>query len=349
MGLKMKTGREMLSSMVQWITTSNNKLTNFYPGSVIRTLLEAISMELESIYFQMQRGFKFAIENAIYHSFNFYKFPATASSGSVVVKFKSPLPQKLIIPKGYEFSTTPINGISIHFKATEDIQAPYEATEVVVPVVCSTPGIVGNVPAYSIRRATVSLSMIQEIFNPEPFMTGQPEESKEERKKRFTRFIDTLSRGTLSAIQYGCLRVQGVTGAYVDESVGSVNVYVHDADGNLSEELRKQVEISLIDYRAGGIPVTISPVSKKSIDLTINVTLNPGFDTDRYKNLIKDSVTSFLNYYTVSKGLIKAEVIRYIMSIDENAILNISISLEDDVPAFNHELIRAGVITVNMI
>lgn len=345
----MKTFREILNNMVGWITTSNSKITNFYVGSVIRTLLEAVAIEIESIYFQMQRGFKFAIENAIYHSFNFYKNPAIASRGEVLVIFKAPLPQKLIIPKGYELSTTPIGGVAVYFKVLEDVQAPYGAESIKVLVECNSTGVVGNVPAYSIRRATVTLSMIQEIYNPEPFITGQPEESKEDRKKRFTRYIDTLSRGTLGAIQYGCLRVQGVTGAYADESIGEVVVYVHDAAGNLSDELKEQIRISLIEYRSAGIPVNILPVTKRSVDMTIEVQLNPGFDPARYREVVENSVTSFLNYYTVSKSLIKAEVIRYIMSIDENAILNIQVSLPGDIKVSNQELIRAGAINVTIV
>ena len=348
MGLKMKTFREILNGMIGWISQSNSKLTNFYVGSVIRTLLEAISVEIESLYFQMHRGFRNAIENSIFHSFNFYKFPATPATGELRLVFGSPLTQKLIIPKGYEFSTTPVNGEAIYFKTIEDTLVSYGVEEAVVQVECTQSGVIGNVPAFSIRRISVPIPVIREVYNASAFLTGKPEETKEERKKRFTRYIDTLSRGTISAVQYGCLRVQGVTGAYVDESIGVVNVYVHDAAGNLSEELRQEVLQSLIEYRSAGIEVIVSPVVKKPVDLDISVVLNPGFDPDKYKTIIEDSVTSYLNYYSVSRDLIKADVIKYIMSIDENAILNMSINLEGDVMADKYELIRAGTITVTI-
>lgn len=345
----MKTFKEILNSMAHWITTSTNKLTNFYPGSVTRSLLEAIAVELESIYFQMHLGFKYAIENSIFHSFDFYRFPATPSSGEVTIIFRGPLAQKLVIPKGYQLSTTPTNGSAVYFEVTEDTLVPYGVDRAVVYVQCTQSGVIGNVPAYSIRRATTPLPVIQEIYNESPFINGKPEETREERKKRFTKYIKTLSRGTVEAIQYGCLRVQGVTGAYVDESIGVVNVYVHDALGNLPDKLKQEVIQSLYEYRSAGIEVVVSPVIKKPIDLTVDVTLNKGFDRDKYQAIIRDSLTSFLNYYTVSKNLIRAELIKYIMSIDENAILNINISLKDDVYVDKYELIRAGEITVNVV
>ena len=43
MALKMKTFKDILNDMVVWVTSNSPKLTNFYVGSVIRTLLEGIS------------------------------------------------------------------------------------------------------------------------------------------------------------------------------------------------------------------------------------------------------------------------------------------------------------------
>ena len=118
---------------------------------------------------------------------------------------------------------------------------------------------------------------------------------------------------------------------------------------NLPDSLKQEVIQSLQEYRAAGIPVIVLPVIKKPIDMVVNVTLNEGFDRDKYQTIIQDSLTSFLNYYIVSKNLIRAEVIRYIMSIDESAILNVDISLDHDVPVDKYELIRAGTITVYVV
>ncbi|MNH42910.1 hypothetical protein D3C72_1521650 [compost metagenome] len=59
-------------------------------------------------------------------------------------------------------------------------------------------------------------------------------------------------------------------------------------------------------------------------------------------------MVNFLNNFTVSKGLTRAELITHIMGIDRNAIVNAILSLNRDVDVVSFELIRAGIIQVTV-
>lgn len=348
MGLKIKTFTEILKDMALWIRTNSSTLTNFTIGSVIRTLLESVAMEVEALYFQMKKGFNWAVENAIYNSFDFTQVGALKSSGEVTLVFREELRDSVIINAGYRFAAVSTNGQSIFFKTIQDEKIPPYSSSYKVKVECETEGLVGNVSAYTISVMLTPIEYVQECYNEIAFTNGREAQTAPERKKDFSKFIKTLSKGTVGAVEYGAMSVEGITGVYVDDQIGYMNVYAHDASGELSDELKAKVLEKLIDFRSGGIEVIVLPVVKKSIDLDISVHIGKGFDEDYYQTLITSSVTSFLNSYAVSHSLINAELIRYIMSIDEDAIINASVNLDSDIEVGNNELIHAGQINVEI-
>lgn len=346
MGLKMKTFSEILKDMALWIRTNSTTLTNFTIGSVIRTLLESVSMEIESLYFQMKKGFQWAVENAIYNSFGFTRKSAVKSTGEITLIFREELRDSLLISAGYRFASVGTNGESVFFKTVQDEKISIGLSSYKVKVECETEGVLGNVSAYTVSTMLVPIPEVQECYNDIAFTSGKEAQTTAERKKEFAKYIRTLSRGTLEAIEYGCLKVEEVVGAYADDQIGYVNVYVHDSSGELPDELKAKVDESLLHYRAAGIQVIVLPVVKKSIDLNVTVRLRSGFDPDHYSTVIENSITSFLNSYRVSTSLIYAELIKYIMMIDEDAIVNANVDLSEDVEVEKNGLIHAGVITV---
>lgn len=152
MSLKIKTFGEILSDMVTWVSTSGKKLSNFYVGSVIRTLLESVAVEIESLYFQMFKGFKYAIENSIFYSFDFPRMPATYSSGTLAIKFKFPIPNTFVIEAGTKVCTLPVNGEVVYFVSLQDLECEKGVDYVELTVQCTVAGTIGNVPQYAISR-----------------------------------------------------------------------------------------------------------------------------------------------------------------------------------------------------
>ena len=149
------TGSTITSIPASWIVSHSSKLSNFTIGSVIRTLLESVAIEIEAMYFQMHKGFKYAIENSIFHSFDFYKLPAEPARGQVTIVFNEALTDRLLIPIGYRFSTISIDneGTILYFKTTENTTCESGSTMAIVNVECETAGTIGNIPAWSIRSA----------------------------------------------------------------------------------------------------------------------------------------------------------------------------------------------------
>jgi hypothetical protein len=338
--------KDILRDMVTWLALTNTKVTNFTVGSVARSIMEAVAIEIESLYYFIQSKFEALQENSIYNSFGFQKRPPTPSTGTVTVNFNQALSQSVLFPTGAQFYTVPIDGQTIYFASTQDVIANIGSRTVNIPVQCTQAGTIGNVPSYTIRRAVQNTPVMGDIYNASRFFTGAPEESKEERKKRFSTFVRGIARATPDALTYGCLQVTNVAGVIIQEGIGMVYVYAHNADGDLTDQMKTDLTTALYNYRAAGIMSFVNGVTKKPIDLNIQVLINPGYNTDTILFKVEDLVTVYLSKFTVSKSLIKADLIRYIMEIDKEAISNINIDLTADVVVATQELIRPGSINV---
>jgi len=83
MSFQIKKFSSILASLINWISGATDKINDFNPGSVIRTILEAFAMELEELYYQLLLATQEAIEEAIYRTFNFPRNPAISATGSV--------------------------------------------------------------------------------------------------------------------------------------------------------------------------------------------------------------------------------------------------------------------------
>lgn len=349
MGLQIKSMYDVLSNLIEWITAKTDKITDFNVGSAARTLSEAVAIQFEEFYFSMKQNVLYAIENSIYESFGFNLKIAQTASGYVTIAFEEPLPNGMTFPKGVVFCTSSIYGF-IYYESTEECYAEQGLVSIMIPVQCKTPGTVGNIPVGAITTIVTTNSIIKSVSNEAAFTNGVNEETSAERKKRFQNYIKTLARGTRDAIVYGCLEVEGVTGAWCDDDyIGYVKLYAHNSDGELPDELRLKILNNLQNYRAAGIEVEVLPIVKRPIDLTLNVMIGNDYDTDTYNELLYSLVTSRMNEYSVADNFYISDIIYVVKSAYEDVVINISVGIGEDVILSENELIRPGTVTINCV
>ncbi len=351
MGLKIKSFAQVLRGMVDWVTTNTGKITDFHVGSAIRTLLEAIASEIEQMYYAIYKNVHWAIENSIYHAFDFVRFPARSSYGTLTVAFASPLPGQYVIPKGTKFATSTIGDSKQIFFITKEDYVVAEGSDVAdITVYCTEPGTIGNVSADSITIMVNPIHGVIEVRNKSRFTNGQNEESLADRKKRFTQYINSLSKGTKKAIEYGVRSVEGVTGVYVDDSmVGVVFIYAHDSDGELTDELQERILVNLKDYRAAGIPCLVFPVPKREIDINVVITVQKEYNNNKFKEEITNALTDYVNGIAVAKDFYVTDLITFLKEYNDFAVLSCKfISPPDDIITGKNEILRVRDIVVTL-
>lgn len=346
-GLKIKYFGEIITTLVTWVVGGTTKLSDFNVGSALRTLLEAFSLQIEEFYFDLQQNVEYAIENAIYSAFGFDKTPASNATGHVKIKFREALPATIIFNKGTTVTTDPASDAMVYFEVTEDTKADAGSLSVLLPVMCTVPGEIGNVPEGAIVTIIPSNVYVDSVTNETAFNTGKDEETSEERKLRFKEYIWSLHKGTAEAITYGIKSVSGVAGVWVEDLyIGYVKAYVHDANGELSQELKTAVEVELDNWRAAGIEVEVLPIVKVPVTIHLNVIFRANTDMVAYISNLKGLVTDYLNSFTVGEDLYISNLIAAIMESYKDVVVTIEILEGKDTVVLNNQLIVAGDITI---
>ena len=349
--LKTKKFQDIFNSLVTWVTTDNSKLSDFNVGSALRTLTEAISLQIEELYFNMRQNVEYAISTAIYSAFGFEAVKEQYASTYVTLNFVEPLVNDMIIPTGFTVCTALNNTKIVYYRTTANLTVLKGSNSCTVGVVCTEPGIIGNCEVGEICNVVTVNSAIDSVTNTLRVVNGVDRESVSDMKSRFKEYIKSLGRATRESLEYGIKTVDGVAGVKIDDQyIGFVNAYVHDKNGKLSNELLKAITEEVVNYRSAGIEVKILPCVRKEINLTsVTLITNDGVEVESILPEINNLVKNFLNSYVVGKNFYVSDLITLIMKNYSGIIATIDIGDLNNVNVLDNTIIVAGEVNLKYI
>jgi uncharacterized phage protein gp47/JayE len=347
--MRFKRMSEIYSRLVDHTITSTNEINDFSVGSAMRAIYESVSIELEQFYILTRENIQEAIEQGVYSSFGFTRTAALKSYGKVRVSFHNATQQDRVISRGSRFSSSLTNHNQV-YETMQEYVIPKGTISLEVEVYCTVSGVIGNIPANTINVMHTPIANVREVKNNSAFQTGQDSEPLEELRARFNSFIESLSKATIPALEYGTRSVNNVSGVYIEEETGRITIYAHDRNGNLPSLVKTEIESSIFRYRPAGIPVLVKPVTRKDVDVAATVTLTDKTAiTTRFKTQIETEISRYLNNLKTSKSLILSDLSRVIMNIDKQYIYDVNFtSLEGNVIIEGSEIIRAGNVMVTL-
>jgi uncharacterized phage protein gp47/JayE len=347
--MRFKRMSEIYSRLVDYTITNTKEVSDFSVGSAMRAIYEAVAIELQQYYVLTRENMLEAIDEGVYKSFNFPNKPATKSYGVVQITLHSPVQQDTVLSRGSRFSSS-LSQYPQVYETRVDYRIPKGSLIAEFEVYCTVAGEVGNIPAGVLDIMQSPIANVRTVTNPAAFQTGQDQEPAEERRARFNSFIKALSRATVPAIEYGTRTVEEVSGVFIHEETGRVNVYAHDRNGNLPESVQQKILDTLYDYRPAGILVRVFPVTRKAVDVDVVVTLNnKAAITDTFKKRIEDEISRYLNNLQTSQSLVLSDLSSVIKYIDRQLIYDVTFKKPtENVTLHGSEIIRAGTVTVTL-
>ena len=324
------------AGMINRAKATQKKITDFNIGSVARTMLESSAIELEQFYQRMFYGILEAIPTAIYLGFNFKMIQPTEAQGIVMINFAGPIVSALTIPAGTIFINSSNNNT---YLSTQDALVPLGATTINVLVQCSKTGSVGNAP-YGAIDSTQNYDLpIGSTIVGNAIISGSDGETDLERQARFSQYIQTLARGTNSAVEYGARMAQifSADGSLVDyvsrvgflEVPGAMTVYIYGSNGLASPALVADAQ-KIIDgywdaasqefvagWRPVGIQVLVLPMIQQPVDAIFTIVMFPGVALD---NTVRNNIMTAISAQITS---VMPSFVLYVEAIDD-AILTIA-------------------------
>lgn len=331
---------------------NTNELNDFSVGSTIRSIYEAVAMELEQYYVLSRENILWGIEQGVLNAFDFRKRQAKRAYGMVTLEFHTVTQQPVYIPTGTTFDTA-LSGTTggMNYVTIQDYIVPVGAVTAKVEVYCTVAGTQGNVQKGKINRVINNISNVLKVYNEYDILTGVDEESIEAVKQRFHAFVESRGRATIKALDYGTRQVEEISGVYINEQVGYVRIYAHDRNGELKDDLLNKVKVAIEDYRPAGIKLDVFPVRKVTVPVEVTITVA---DKSRINSALQERIETvirnYLNSQVVSQTLVVADLLQAIMNIDDMLIYDCTIdSLQENLDIADEELIRAGSVTINLV
>lgn len=312
--MKIKRLSDIISRLIDVTTARTDQINDFTAGSVIRSIYEAVAMELESYYMLQEENVTYGIEHGVLDAFGFTRREAVAAYGYVTLTFYAPLSEDVVFPKGTQFSSSQSNYTQV-YTLQQAYVASQGATRVNVQAFCTQPGTIGNIPANTIDSISGSQLGVASATNEEAFLTGTDEESLADVRTRFREYVDTRGRGTLKAMDYAARTVEEVTGVYVYEQTGRVTVYAHDANGDLPDNVAAKVRAIEEYYRPAGIPWSVEAVTKELEPLEVGlIVTNIDLATDSFIEGLEKYLANYLNTFSAGQNVLMADLYNRIMA-----------------------------------
>lgn len=349
--LRIKRFQDIFSSLVTWITTDNPNLSDFNVGSALRTLSEAIALEMEELYFNMHQNIEYAISTAIYSAFGFERRLETYASTYVRFTLVEPAFNDFILPRGFTVSTSLAKSKIVYYRTTTDITVPKGSLEFVAPVLCTEAGEVGNVEPGEINTIVTLNGRLESVTNDLRVVSGVDRETTASLKSRFKEYLRSLGRATRDSVEYGIKSVPGVAGVKIDDQyIGFVNAYVHDKNGNLPKDLLDAITKELVNWRAAGIEVKVLPCVKVPVDVdTVTLITKDDVDVQAILPDINTLVKNFLNSYSVGKSFYVSDLITLITKNYGGIIATIDTCEVKNINVLENMVIVAGEVDLKSV
>ncbi|WP_432662454.1 baseplate J/gp47 family protein [Wukongibacter baidiensis] len=278
-----------------------SKVTGNYDkteGSFLYDVMKTVAIELENTNEKMEIvKEKLSIENLeneelqkrVHEKTGIERRSATKASGYVMITGTV----GSTIKEGDLVASDTINFIVTETKTIEN------TGEIEVLVECEEYGIVGNVPAGSIKHFPITISGITSVSNDEDFSNGYAAESDEELLDRYYEHIRTpATSGNKYHYRNWSKEVPGIGEAKVFplwEGKGSVKVVIIDSnrrainDSSLIDKVFSHIE----ENRPIGAKVTVLSGTEKPITIDAEVRLIQGYSIDKVQSAFEEALTKY--------------------------------------------------------
>ena len=353
MAIQIKEYETMVNDVLRRITNST-KISNINPGSVIRTIAEAILAEQDIQYYQIDQIFKgMDIDTAtgedldrLVKILGIVRKSAVPCIASLTFGRSEASDTNIMIPAGAKVSTyADQDGAVTEFVVTQS-GAYLPAGELSVQVECTAVK-AGNiyVPANTVAIMNSPILNIEYVNNDENIYGGSDVESDDEFRARSKESLSLLGKGTSDSLESSVMEIEGVQDAVcidLARGVGTADIIVVTATLPPTDELKDEISATIDANKAAGVDVQITYPDVVNVDINVNTTGFTDIDT------IGNGILQYMLSLGIGDPLIVNQLERYIFNACGVNTMDVeTISPAANIPAESVQIIRNSTITIN--
>lgn len=253
-------------------------LTDLNVGSVTRTLLETVGVELALTYQQLQRVYRSAFVGTaegdsldkVVALVGVGRLPANQPVVSLRFTRRDDVAGRLAIPAGTAVSDDKGN------RYLTTVELVLEAGESAREVLAS-----GDSPdtkvvdAGALTRMEVAIAGVSTVTNPQPSRALASAETDDDLRRRAAGAFHGVVRGTADALTFAVRSVQGVKDVTMTEAPNGVpgEVRLDVAYGDPSPAVKTEVARVIEEFRPAGVRVLTSDAPRLQVGVTVALTL----------------------------------------------------------------------------
>lgn len=348
----------IVNSQIAHMEVTQDSLTDFRVGSVIRTLVEASAIEMDEFYQRVLYGLLEAIPVAVYNAFGFEPIPATAATGLVRFESLAPVANEVYIPSGTAVKTDD----GRRFYTLDHATITPGLSYIDARVKSATTGEEGNLPSRLVTSLDGDVPGVERVSNLEPLAGGRNVETPAALKLRFIGYIASLSRGTIVACEYAAKNAiirdaDGVIIEYVkrvgvSEMAGSAKIYLYSSWGIPSNSLLTLAQMAIDGftdefgvrtpgYRPIGVQVEVVSMVEREVNVTLHVDLLPTIiGTDTLKAQIQDAISELIRDIPSDDILYVEDIIATALAVP--GVQRVLIENDANIPCALNEVLVLG-------
>lgn len=293
----------IVSRMTQKMSSSTG-VSDFTPGSIIKTSFECVAVFIEYLQFLIEQAFRsFYTDTATdedldkrVQDLNMSRNAAVAASGVLTFYSSTPATGTFVIYSGTTVTTQPdVFGNTISYTLDDDVTFVSGALSATGNVTCSIYGVFGNVASGKITNIPTTISGIDSVTNLSAFTNGATEESDDQLRKRIPIHMNGLQQGNEYAISDAVLSIDGITLVRLAENnplPGDVTVYVSNETGVLTQDQIDDVLAAAEAAASFGISVNVVTPDVEYITIQLDADID---DVNYDVNFIKEDIRDFID------------------------------------------------------
>jgi uncharacterized phage protein gp47/JayE len=253
-------------------------LTDLNVGSVVRTLVETVGLEVALLYQHLDHVYRSAfVETAEGASLDkvvalvgITRLPPGVPVAAVRFTRRQGTAGRITVPVGTPVTDAEGNRYLTLAPLTME---PGESVREVLTA-GEAPG-TATVAEGALDRLEVAVAGVSEVTNPQPARTLAAPETDDELRRRAAGALHGVVRGTVDALRFGLLSVPGVNDVTIAEAPGGVpgEIRIDVAYGQDTPEVRAEVDRRIGELRPAGIRVVTAEATRRRVQVRVELTL----------------------------------------------------------------------------